>query len=60
MIVRRWDSTPVCPVYKLCDAPLTSCQEINYLGHFLTDDLRDDRDVYCRCCLIQLTCGAAV
>ncbi len=27
-----------------------SSQEIKHLGHFLTDDLNDDRDIYWQCC----------
>ncbi len=26
-----------------------TCKETKYLGHFISDDLNDDRDIYRRC-----------
>ncbi len=37
-------------MFNQCDALLMSCKEIKYLGHFLTDELSDDRDIYPQCC----------
>ena len=51
MIVRsREDKKLVFPVFHLSDIPLMTCQEIKYLGHFFTESLNDDRDIYRQCC----------
>ncbi len=42
----REDRKSVFPVFNLRDAPLMSCKEIKSFGHFLTDDLNDDSDIY--------------
>ena len=34
----------------LCDIHLMTCKEMKYLGHFLTDDLNDDSDIYRQHC----------
>lgn len=35
----------IFPNFCLWDKPLVCSSEVKYLGHFLTDDLRDDRDI---------------
>lgn len=36
----------IFPDFYLCDSPLMVCKEVKYLGHIITDDLYDDRDMY--------------
>lgn len=51
MVVRsREDKSLNFPVFSLCDKPLVQCKQIKYLGHVLTDDWCDDRDMYRQCC----------
>ncbi len=51
MIVRsKEDKKLVFPPFSLCDNPLMTCQEIKYLGHYLTFDWRDDKDIYRQTC----------
>ena len=53
MIVRsREDRNLSFPAFHLCDSPLITCKEVKYLGHVLTDDWMDDRDVYRQRCKI--------
>lgn len=47
MIVRsKEDKKMIFPDFYLCDSPLMVCKEVKYLGHIITDDLYDDRDMY--------------
>lgn len=52
MIVRSKEyKNVIFPNFWLCDQPLTCSSEAKYLGHFVTDDWRDDRDIqrqYCK------------
>uniref|UniRef100_A0A3P9KQQ7 Reverse transcriptase domain-containing protein n=1 Tax=Oryzias latipes TaxID=8090 RepID=A0A3P9KQQ7_ORYLA len=52
MIVRTKDDRNVnFPVLKLCGTTLEQTSSIKYLGRFITDDWRDDRDIqrqYCK------------
>ena len=50
MVIRcKEHSKLVFPDFYLCDKKLDICSETKYLGHFLTDDLSDDRDIYRQC-----------
>lgn len=52
MVVRsKEDKSVTLPVFYLCGTVLTHSNEVKYLGHFLTDDWSDDRDIkrqYCK------------
>ena len=37
------------PEFRLCGEVLKVCSETKYLGHFFSDDIRDDRDVLRQC-----------
>ena len=39
----------VFPDFYLCGTKLEVCKETRYLGHFFTEDLCDDRDIYRQC-----------
>ena len=53
MIVRSSeDRKSTFPVFHLCGSPLLICKETKYLGHVLSEDWTDDRDVYRQCCKI--------
>ena len=46
MIVRtRDDKDTNFPEFRLCGEKLKVCREIKYLGHFFSDDLKDDKDL---------------
>ena len=50
MIVRsRKDEQLVFPEFFLSDIALKVCNEAKYLGHYITDDLSDDKDIYRQC-----------
>ena len=50
MIVRcREDRKLTFPAFYLCGSPLLTCKETKYLGHVLSEDWVDDRDVYRQC-----------
>ena len=47
MIIRsKEDSKLSFPVFFLSGTALKVCDEVKYLGHYLTNDLSDDRDIY--------------
>lgn len=37
-------------MFKLSNNSLEVCKKIKYLGHFITDDMNDDDDIYRQCC----------
>ena len=39
----------VIPKFKLCQEFLTEVQEVKYLGHIITDDGKDDKDILSAC-----------
>ena len=39
----------VVPKFKLCNEPLTEVNEVKYLGHIITDDGKDDKDILNAC-----------
>ena len=39
----------VIPKFKLCQELLTEVQEVKYLGHIITDDGKDDKDILNAC-----------
>lgn len=50
MIVRsREDRKLTFPEFSLSGTVLRVCDEAKYLGHYLTDDLSDDKDIYRQC-----------
>lgn len=47
LIVRsRDDRQSRFPAFYLSGSALSKCNEIKYLGHFISDDLSDDKDMY--------------
>ncbi len=38
--------------FSLSGSVLKVCNESKYLGHYITDDLSDDRDMYTQCCTL--------
>jgi len=47
MIVRsREDSKLSFPAFYLSGTLFKVCDEVKYLGHYITDDLSDDRDIH--------------
>ena len=47
MIIRsKEDSKQSFPVFFLSGTALKVCDEVKYLGHYLTSDLSDDKDIY--------------
>ena len=51
MIVRgREDKKLTFPSFSLSGSPLELCHEIKYLGHIITDDWMDDRDIHRQLC----------
>ena len=47
MIVRsREDRQSKFPDFYLSEAALSVCSEITYLGHIISNDLTDDKDIY--------------
>jgi hypothetical protein len=50
MIIRsKYDKDTVFPNFVLTDIPLSITAEVKYLGHFMTDDFRDDMDINRQC-----------
>ncbi len=46
MIIRsKYDRNTVFPNFILTGAPLSISTEVKYLGHYMTDDFRDDMDI---------------
>ena len=41
--------TAIVPKFKLCNEPLTEVNEVKYLGHIITDDGKDDKDILNAC-----------
>lgn len=53
MIVRRaGDRKSTFPAFYLAGSPLDGCEEIKYLGHIISDDWMDDKDLYRQRCKI--------
>lgn len=53
MIVRsREDRKLLFPEFSLSGIDLKVCDEAKYLGHYLNEDLSDDRDIYRQCRMI--------
>ena len=50
MIIRsRDDRHSQFPVFNLSGSALTESNEVKYLGHFICNDLSDDKDMYRQC-----------
>lgn len=50
MIVRsKEDNKMLFPAFSLFGTVLKTCNEVKYLGHHLTDDLSDDKDIQRQC-----------
>lgn len=50
MICRtKEDKSVEFPRFTLCGNDLTVCHKYKYLGHFITEDLSDDEDIYRQC-----------
>ncbi len=50
MIIRsKYDTNTVFPNFILTGAPLSISTEVKYLGHYMTDDFRDDMDINRQC-----------
>ena len=61
MIVRsRGDRQSTFPDFYLSGTALSVCSEITYLGHIMSNDLSDDKDIYRqrRSCMHKQTCSA--
>ena len=41
--------TAIVPKFRLCNEPLTEVNEVKYLGHIITDDGKDDKDILNAC-----------
>lgn len=51
MIVRSaGDRKSTFPTFYLSDSPLAVCEEIKYLGHVISDNWTDDKDIYRQRC----------
>ncbi len=44
------DKNLVLPIFQLNDEVLPVVEVTKYLGHFFTNDLRDDKDIQSKCC----------
>ena len=42
------------PDFKLSGKVLNICSEFKYLGHVITDQLTDDEDIFCQCCMLYV------
>ena len=52
MIARsREDNKLSFPAFSLSGTVLKVCDEVKYLGHYITDDLSDDRDIHRQYCM---------
>ena len=45
-IMIKADKKLTTPYFSLSGTVLNICNEAKYLGHYITDDLSDDRDIY--------------
>ncbi len=53
MIIRsKYDRNTVFPNFILTGAPFSISTEVKYLGHYMTDDFRDDMDINRQRCYI--------
>ncbi len=48
----REDRKLTFPDFSLSGSVIKVCNESKYLGHYITDDLSDDRDMYRQCCTL--------
>ena len=48
------DRKLIFPTFYLSDSPLDLCEEIQYLGHVISDDWTDDKDIYRQRCKIYV------
>lgn len=57
MIFRtKEDKCLKCPDFKLSDINLSVCNKLKYLGHFITEQMTDDEDIYRQC---RMMCAQA-
>uniref|UniRef100_A0A8C1PP13 Reverse transcriptase domain-containing protein n=1 Tax=Cyprinus carpio TaxID=7962 RepID=A0A8C1PP13_CYPCA len=53
MVVRsNEDNKSTFPTFYLSDSPLAVCEEVKYLGHVISNDWTDDKDLYRQRCKI--------
>ncbi len=55
MIIRsKYERNTVFPNFILTGTPLSISTEVKYLGHYMTDDFRDDMDINRQCCKLYV------